>query len=244
MSAAKAKQLLGQFRKSDADDPDIFITAVTALLADFPPCVVDHVCSPVTGMAVRSPWPPSIFELREAAISHMNFLIAKHEVDKIAPDRLARITGRVQERLAPPKQERLTSTQLKAKYGGSILPHDFGSDGVTNQKKSDHVPPTLGEIVAHYTANKTLGIPLHRPMKEESNGQDKYEEGYYDEGVMADTLPAGGSVGEEERTSDRRIEAAAEESGGAAQAGTRQGGGEEGDQENPPPREDGDPGPA
>ena len=228
MAIDKAKILAGQFRKSDADDPYIFAASWAAVMEDFPPIVLDHVCHPAKGLAIQQNFLPTVFEVREACISHFNLLLARWHNEQQDSRRL---THKPQFQIEEPREKRPTMEELRAKHGPNW---GMKNDDPVRPRKDDYVSPTLGDIINHYTANKRLGIPLHRPMKEESNGQD------HEEGVMADALASGGSDREEARASDRRVEAPADAGFGAAPGGT----GEGGDQESPPPREEGDPGPA
>ena len=238
MAAEKARSLSGQFLKSEAPDPETFIASWAVVMADFPPIVLDHVCHPAKGLAIQQNWVPTVFEVREACISHMNLLIARWHNERIPEERRLARTPR-QFQIEEPREKRKTLEELRAKHGPNWGLSDH--DPLRKPHNENYVPPTLGDIINHYKVNKRLGIPLHRPMKEESNGQD-HEEG---KGVMADALASGGSDREEERPSDRRVEAAADAGFGAASQGARdQDIGDCFDEEGPPPREEGDPGPA
>lgn len=216
----------GQFRKSEATDPETFIAAWAAVMAEFPPCVLDYVCHPTTGLAIQSNWVPSVFEVREACITRFSHLIAKWRLEAIPPEK--RIGVSPSFKIDEPREIRKTKDELLAKYGPNF---GLGGDDDT-RPPSNYVMPSLGEIVAHYTANKTLGIPLKRPMEGYDNGQD------HEEGVLADTVTAGSEGGLAERQ-----DAAAEAGGGIAPQGARCVGTEANlDEEAPPEREEGDPG--
>lgn len=65
--AAKAAQLLlGCYRKGDAADPDTYVAAIAATLAQFPEHVVRKITNPVTGIPARIAFLPAVAEVRQA----------------------------------------------------------------------------------------------------------------------------------------------------------------------------------
>lgn len=62
----RAAILIGCYRKSDAADPEIYTTAVIAVLTKYRPEVVSAVTEPSTGLPSRLKWLPSIAEIVEA----------------------------------------------------------------------------------------------------------------------------------------------------------------------------------
>lgn len=58
--------MFGCYRKQDANDPDIYVAAVAAILNEYPPAVIDYVTDPRTGLANRLKWLPTVAEVREA----------------------------------------------------------------------------------------------------------------------------------------------------------------------------------
>lgn len=66
IAAQRAALLFGCYRRNDANDPLTFTAAVTAVLAQFPREVVEHVTDPVSGIASQIQWLPSIAEIRKA----------------------------------------------------------------------------------------------------------------------------------------------------------------------------------
>jgi hypothetical protein len=65
--ATKAtRTLLGCYRRGDPEDPETYIAAVTATLAMFPPHVIKHVTSPLTGLPSRLKFLPAVAEVRGA----------------------------------------------------------------------------------------------------------------------------------------------------------------------------------
>jgi hypothetical protein len=58
--------LLGCYRKSDCDDPEIFVSAAVSIMSRYPEEAVRRVTSLNTGLPATSKWVPTISELREA----------------------------------------------------------------------------------------------------------------------------------------------------------------------------------
>jgi len=62
----RATILIGCFKKSDANDPEIYFSAVVAVLTKYNPDVVGAVTEPTTGLPAKLKWLPSIAEIVEA----------------------------------------------------------------------------------------------------------------------------------------------------------------------------------
>jgi hypothetical protein len=52
-AAERARLLFGQYRRGDANDPDVYVTAVTAVLAGYTTATVHYVTDPRTGISSR-----------------------------------------------------------------------------------------------------------------------------------------------------------------------------------------------
>lgn len=153
MAADRCELLMGQFRRDDADNPEVFTTALIALLAEYPPVVLDHICSPLDGLASSSRFVPSLFEIREACNKHLAYLYAKWQVERMPPEVRARIESYGKEKpreLPAPERPRMTREQMVAKYG-----ENFGlSVGGERKSKPDSFKmPTLGELTEHYRSH-------------------------------------------------------------------------------------------
>ena len=64
VAAKAATMLMGCYRKGDAADPEIYVTAIAAVLERYPARVVEEVSDPRTGIAGRSNWLPTVAEVR------------------------------------------------------------------------------------------------------------------------------------------------------------------------------------
>ena len=68
MAARQAAKLFGCYPRNDANDPETFLTAATAILASYSEVVADRVCDPLRrdSLPSKSKFLPSIAEIRAA----------------------------------------------------------------------------------------------------------------------------------------------------------------------------------
>ena len=71
MAARLAAKLFGCYRASDANNPEAFLAAATAMLAQYPEAVASKVCDPIRGLCSTAKWLPAIAEIREACEREM-----------------------------------------------------------------------------------------------------------------------------------------------------------------------------
>lgn len=64
-AAERARLLMGAYRKGEAQDPDTYVTAIGAVLADFDEEVIRRVTDPVRGLPRKIGWLPQIKEVAE-----------------------------------------------------------------------------------------------------------------------------------------------------------------------------------
>jgi hypothetical protein len=67
-ASRKAAQLFGCYPRNEANDPEFFLTAASALLACYPEIVVDRVCDPLSrgGLPAKHKFLPALAEIRAA----------------------------------------------------------------------------------------------------------------------------------------------------------------------------------
>lgn len=63
--------LVGCFRRSEGDNPEIMARAFVLVLTDYPEEVVRKVTHPSRGLPSRQQWTPTVFELRQACENEM-----------------------------------------------------------------------------------------------------------------------------------------------------------------------------
>jgi hypothetical protein len=68
--------MFGCFRRQEANDPDIYVAAIAAVLNEYPPAIIDYVTDPRTGLPNTLKWLPAVAEVREAC--NLRFDIAKN----------------------------------------------------------------------------------------------------------------------------------------------------------------------
>lgn len=73
-AAERAKILFGCYRRGDANDPETYTAAITAILAEYPEEVIQHVTDPRTGIARRTNWLPTVAEIDMACIASADFI--------------------------------------------------------------------------------------------------------------------------------------------------------------------------
>jgi predicted DNA-binding WGR domain protein len=67
--------LYGCYRRTDADSPEIFLSAAVTVLCGYPESIARAVCDPRSGLPAKLKFPPNIFELTEACDAKMRPLL-------------------------------------------------------------------------------------------------------------------------------------------------------------------------
>lgn len=107
-----AKVLLGCFRMGEANDPEVYTTAVIAVLQSYPPDVVEFVTDPRTGIAGQQTFLPSVAELRKALDDRCGFIGRLQESREQEARQLAARREADEAAAAKPDPE-----DLKTRYG-------------------------------------------------------------------------------------------------------------------------------
>jgi hypothetical protein len=138
----RARLLLGCYRTGDANDPETYVAAISAVLARFPEATITAVTHPVSGLPSRLNWLPTIKEVRAACEAEVYLL-----------EQIRRRDGRIRQQLearaeANAEQEsRLSVDQLKERYGGANW-------GLSQPERQQPVPaPSWGDVVRTYQAD-------------------------------------------------------------------------------------------
>lgn len=84
-AAERARLLFGCYRRGDANDPKTYVTAVAAVLADYPDETIRYVTDPRTGMASRGDWLPTVGEVKRACEDHYG--PTRRAIDREAQER-------------------------------------------------------------------------------------------------------------------------------------------------------------
>jgi hypothetical protein len=64
-ATAAATLILGSYKRSDVDDPKIYVANAVAVLMRFSEAIVREVCEPGAGIQTKIDWPPNQKELRQ-----------------------------------------------------------------------------------------------------------------------------------------------------------------------------------
>jgi hypothetical protein len=140
-AAARAKLLLGCYRTGEANDPETYVAAVTAVLARYPEQVITDVTHPVTGLPSKKGWLPTVKEVSDAC-AELAEPIARNE------ERLKQIKAQLEAREMEARGERPSLDELKAKYG-----KDWGLTSLEAPKSKPKPAPSWDEIIATYQAD-------------------------------------------------------------------------------------------
>jgi hypothetical protein len=137
-AAERARLLFGCYRTGDANDPQTYVAAVTAVLARFPEDIITQVTHPVTGLPHLKSWLPTVKEVTDACV-------AANEANVEDQARLKRIREQLETREREAKGERPTMDQLKAKYGPN-----WGIGEEETAKRVSVPAPTIDQLRHHY----------------------------------------------------------------------------------------------
>lgn len=142
-AAQRAKLLLGCYRTGEANDPQTYVAAITAILSRFPEEVMTAVTHPVSGLPSKTSWLPTIKEVNDACNSAVE-PIRQNEA------RLKRIQEQMEMRERMDRGVKPTLAQLQQKYG-----KDWGLNQIDPSKGAVPVftAPSWDKVTADYAAD-------------------------------------------------------------------------------------------
>lgn len=154
-AASRAKILLGCYRTGDANDPETYVAAITAILTRYPEEVITVVTHPATGLPSKKGWLPTVKEVRDEC---------EHEMDPIREEnaRLKRMKDQLEMRERMERGERPSMAQLKAKYGD-----DWGIGHSEKPIEPKAQAPNLNQLRHHYAHFDLAFKPKAYPQKSE-----------------------------------------------------------------------------
>ena len=133
LAVSKARQLFGCFRGGDANDPETYVAAISAVLAQYAPHVVHSVCDPRTGLPSESNFLPTVKEVRDACE-----LIHQREARAYEREDRERVQLEERRRLdavcgaqAPPEVAAATRSALCARFGIMDIPRGYDAVDIT-----------------------------------------------------------------------------------------------------------------
>ncbi len=110
------KMLLGCFRSGDANDPEVYTSAVVAVLSDYPLSVINEVIDPRNGLPSKVNFLPTIAEIKEECSTRYHRLVKETDSPKAAF------------RFLPPPPENFRAAKHPATRSG--LCAQFGLDDI------------------------------------------------------------------------------------------------------------------
>lgn len=78
--------MLGAYRKGEANDPDVWAASIVAILATYPEDIVWRVTDPRTGLAGKSQFMPSAYDVRTACEALMKAMAPPKPIRCLPPD--------------------------------------------------------------------------------------------------------------------------------------------------------------
>lgn len=137
-AAERARLLLGCYRTGDANDPETYVAAITAILARYPEAVITEVTHPATGLPKKKSWLPTVKEVADACDDAVEFSV-QHEA------RLKRIREQMEARAREDRGEKPTLAQLRERFG-----ENWGLGGDDRPKEAPAKAPTAEQLRHHY----------------------------------------------------------------------------------------------
>ena len=172
-AARQAAKLFGCYPRNDANDPETFLTAATAILASYPEVVADRVCDPLRrdSLPSKNKFLPAIAEIRAACEVEMVWCDTverrererRHTADVLAPAPPATAESRARVRQA--------ADELIADFKGAnpksidfSKPRSPGEAEVARR----HFEARLPELAAEYAARPVTLNAREEPPPNES----------------------------------------------------------------------------
>jgi len=96
--------MFGCYRTGDANDPEMYTAAVAAVLADFPPEVMDVVTNPRTGLPRKIKFLPTVSEVADACDAELRY---REALRLLATQPRAKLSQHVEHEASPEERERI-----------------------------------------------------------------------------------------------------------------------------------------
>lgn len=136
-----ATKLFDRYPSSDYDHPKEALAAMVTVLSAYSLGIVRFVTSDETGLQRTCTFPPRLAEIVKACDA------AAATIDRA--NRFANWGRRTEP--VPIRGPRPTLDELKAKYGGSLLPPDFGKEPGETKPPTPALP--FEKVIPHYAEN-------------------------------------------------------------------------------------------
>jgi hypothetical protein len=134
--------LLGCYRTGDANDPEIYVAAITAILSRYPEVVITAVTHPATGLPSKKGWLPTVKEVVDACDEAVEPIVQNEA-------RLKRIKDQMEARAREDAQIKPTIDQLHDRFG-----KDWGLKADPDKGMAPvFVAPSWKAIVSEYSSD-------------------------------------------------------------------------------------------
>lgn len=161
-AAERARLLLGCYRTGDANDPETYVAAITAILARYPEEIITSVTHPATGLPQQKNWLPTIKEVADACAAALAPILERQTREKQLAEQIAA-------RHADDSIERPTRGTLEARYG-----KDWGMTSLSPEKPKDSKPQSMTpEQLRHHYQHYDLGFKPKDGTEELSEHLDR-----------------------------------------------------------------------
>lgn len=155
----RARLLFGSYRKGQADDPEVYVASISAVLSEYPPDVVEFVTDPRTGIQKRKKWLPDVPEVVEACEDAMEPRYRARREEKYHAERAAVL----REEAARAAMPRPTMDQLRKEHGANWgMKAPEGQDDIALEKRRDR----MAEVnkLTFEKECESAGFPLDSPV--------------------------------------------------------------------------------
>jgi hypothetical protein len=150
-AADRARLLLGCYRTGDANDPETYVAAITAILARYPEEVITTVTHPATGLPSKKSWLPTVKEVTDACVEAYEPIV-QNEL------RLKRIREQMEAREREYRGEKPTMDQLKSRFGENWGLNRLENDKTPDEKSEENLAALERERARVRAEYEHLGI--------------------------------------------------------------------------------------
>lgn len=134
--------LLGSFRKGEAENPEVYVSAITRIFDAYPEHVISFVTDPLTGLPGKTDWLPTPREVREACDARLTALseATAREIEWRARADAGRRQIVERERAEAERVVRPSYAELLAKHGdGFGLKPSEDQDGKAVERRREWI---------------------------------------------------------------------------------------------------------
>lgn len=168
--------IFNSFRKSDADNPEIYLAACIRVLSAYPEDIMRAVADPITGIAGKQTFLPSIAELKDALDQHMAPILARQKQEaEIARTRKIIDEGQVNHTPGEAERVMARATMFREEMTARNKT-DKQREQEAWQKKFNHADDNQQKQMLHHlrldVTPAKIGPDLAKKLARMANGSD------------------------------------------------------------------------